>query len=73
MKKSEIDQLIINLAENLITNEGSFENSAKQQSGSLSITDIPYMLSKLHNPPSVHPNISAEELGLGLSYKAIIL
>ena len=65
MKRSDLDHLIANLGEVLITNENSFEDCAIQGSNGLSIEDLPYMLGKLHNPPSVPPGINKEELGLG--------
>jgi hypothetical protein len=65
MKKSEIDHLIANLGVALITNRESFESLAKQQTGNLSIDDLPYLLDKLHNSPPVHPDIKKEELQLG--------
>jgi len=65
MKSTEIDNLIANLGATLMKNGESFEDLAKQQKGHVSIDDLPYYLTKLHNPPPVHPDIKQEELGLG--------
>ena len=65
MEKAEIDNLIATLGATLMKNGESFEELAKQQKGYVSIDDVPYYLSKLHNPPPVHSDIKQEELGLG--------
>jgi len=65
MKSSAIDHLIANLGAALITNQNSFEDRAKQESNGLSIEDLTYLLSKLHNPPAVHPEVNKEKLRIG--------
>jgi hypothetical protein len=65
MNKSAIDQLIATLGETIVTNGESFESLAKQHANDISVDDLPYLVSKLHNPPPEPASLDQQQFRLG--------
>ncbi|MGF6906698.1 hypothetical protein [Fusobacterium sp. PH5-44] len=61
----DIDEIIVSLSIILKTDQNKFENLSKEKASDISVSDLPYLKSKLHDPPELTLNLKNFKLGLG--------
>ena len=65
MKTVDIDEIISSLAVILKTDQKQFENLAKEKASNFNVSDLPYLKSKLQDPPELAAEFKNVKLGLG--------
>ncbi|BAV05996.1 hypothetical protein SAMN05421788_10670 [Filimonas lacunae] len=64
MKEEELDNLIAQLGKEALLEGDTFQAMAKLEASRIVVSDLKMLRSKLHHPPTVHPDISRQDLGL---------